>query len=119
MFNTGCQDGDVQLLGNRPKIYVEGEWKFICTECFDKKQANKLCAVLGYEEGAVLTDASNITYTEQAEFHQPCNTNEAWSYSECSLICTSERFNKQNCMAGKTALRIECFRGFKNSTSSC
>ena len=106
---------------NRPKIYVEGEWKFICTECFDNIQANKFCAVLGYEEGTVLTDASNITYTEQAEYHQPCNPNEPWSYSGCSKICHSGvgRFNKQECMAGKAALRIECFRGFKNKTSSC
>ena len=74
------------MLDNRPKIYVEGEWKFICTECFDNIQANKFCAVLGYEEGTVLTDASNITYTEQAEYHQPCNPNEPWSYSGCSKI---------------------------------
>ena len=104
---------------NRPKIYVEGEWKFICTECFDNIQANKFCAVLGYEEGRILDTNKNITYTEQAEYHQPCNSDEAWSYSGCSKICKTSRFNKQHCMAGKVALRIECFRGFKNQTSSC
>ena len=75
LFFPGCENGAVKLADNVPEVYWDGQWQFLCGECFNQTSngTRKFCNVLGYETGKKLATESNVTNQEKTLFMGKCN----------------------------------------------
>ena len=124
-FNlTACQDGDVKLDNNSPKLYKDGNWHSLCGDCrqVTNSGAKKFCIELGYKSGKILE--TNQTVPLNGTNQNIANVNDTLVIeSSCSSLNSTSRLEEKGiCERGTDAIEIECLDStslFKNQTSSC
>jgi len=119
---TGCASVDLRLSGGagdyegNVEVLYKGEWKYICDDRWDLRDAKVVCRLLNFSKALSATTKSHFKPRDNVSYWLDDVT--CWGSEANFTYCWNRGFGKHNCEDGKEVAGVVCSNVTENDKKS-